>query len=469
MADLHGLARAIFRTLLALLALGCASVGWAACSNTWTHLDTYGGVNCTGNPTHSTRLFTGSTPENVVSQIVAHSNFCIGSGAGAYTSLGCAWWAPEAATAACQIRYTSQTGVITNAARTPGRDCTDLICPPKAGMSAGRLSHDTSIAQTSSPPGLSTLRYACIPTSGGGTTGCTAVTDPDIAFVDYPWNSVVMTGSKTWYVMGPSKYNGESCSMDVMGTGTGGTQTLPEGLTDKPVEPTQCPAGKVPGQVQGMTICVTPGTDAPVVTESKDEKKVTNPDGSTTTTTTTTTTTCTGAGSCTTSTNVTVTNAPSGGGAGTTTSSVTAGTCTSSVGCGMGDESAFGGTCDAGFTCKGDAAMCATAQAINKLKCKLIDAESTEKTLYEGIKAGSVSSGFGTETVAISSGSFSTADLIGGAAGMTDRIVTIGGTGWSKTVTLPFSNVNPYLQQFGTLLVAVAFLVAMGIVFKRST
>jgi hypothetical protein len=109
--------------------------------------------------------------------------------------------------------------------------------------------------------------------------------------------------------------------------------------------------------------------------------------------------------------------------------------------------------------------LCAAAKGVWEQKCALVDATSTERTLYEQIKAGTASGGtLGTSTVAISSSSFSTVNALGVAgACIADRNLVV----WGHSVTLSFSSVCPYLAYLGILLQAVSFLVAMAIVFRR--
>lgn len=455
MAGLHRLA------LLLLLAV----VGTAVYANVFcrsyvaigiTSCGPVASPDCTNKGTGTYTTVAGAMPSTGVNvNVEAVCTAAVGAGAvfmGYNFNVGAAsnWYACEVKNATTYYRV--------RVAITEYASCDAASCQAKLGMSAGRLNHDTGVSPPAAPPTLSTLRYACVPLEGQ--TGCVAETDPDIAFVDNAWDNFQSTGTgtQTWHVQGPSKYTGATCNWTVTGTGLSGTSTLPSGVTDKPVEPSPCPAGKVPATINDTTVCVTPGTDQPVVTEKKDEKKVVNADGSTTTTTTTTTTTCTGSGSCTSVTNVTVNNTPSTGGSGTTTSSVTSGTCTTTVGCGLGSsgESAFGGTCTTNFTCTSeDATSCAIAIAVNQSKC-IADKFMVEDSALKTAGQNAISNSSTTSTSSISVGSLDTSNPFGSTCPTPPTVMV---AGVSRTVPIPCDA----LQAMGMILIAVSLFVAARI------
>jgi hypothetical protein len=68
----------------------------------------------------------------------------------------------------------------------------------------------------------------------------------------------------------------------------------------------------------------------------------------------------------------------------------------------------------------------------------------------------------GNGTVALSSGSFSTTELLGTATGLSDLTVTVVG----RSVTLPFSSLNAWLEALGRLGQAVTFLLCLRIVSR---
>jgi hypothetical protein len=128
-------------------------------------------------------------------------------------------------------------------------------------------------------------------------------------------------------------------------------------------------------------------------------------------------------------------------------------------------QSSFGGTCTAGYTCSGDAAMCATAKASYETNCAL-NQTSAESALYEAHKndapGGVLDSLNLRTTTTLSASSFDQTDLIGGAAGMQDTSIDIAG----RPFLVEFSRVNTWLQLLGYLGVAVTMLLAIRIVFR---
>ncbi len=283
----------------------------------------------------------------------------------------------------------------------------------------------------------------------------------------------VTVGSTQAYCWSNSmRYTGATCV--AAGSPADAPATAPSPIGGTPgVDPP--PQGKCPGTVNGVAVwvsCTTIAESTPTRTTATSS----TPAGATETVakTGTSTTTCVN-GTCTTS-STTVTSVTS---AGSTTVSTTTGTtaitqgsyCTlnpNALMCGGEDkQSVFGGGCTSGYACTGDAIECAIAKAASDMQCKFFEKTSAESTLYDSTKTNTTTTGLGTSSVAISGSSFSQVNLLGTGAGMSDRTVTIQGTGWSKTVTLPFSNVNAHLLQFGNLLVAVSMILAMRIVFRR--
>ena len=126
--------------------------------------------------------------------------------------------------------------------------------------------------------------------------------------------------------------------------------------------------------------------------------------------------------------------------------------------------SIFSGSCG-GYTCQGDAIQCAIAREQHQRACKLFDLSSPESILYdtnkgkEGNQTGNLP---GNETINMA-GRIDTSDALGaGSAGVSDLIVTV----WGKSITLPFSMLNPYLEALGKILLAVSFLIALRIVAR---
>jgi hypothetical protein len=291
---------------------------------------------------------------------------------------------------------------------------------------------------------------------------------PDFGFVD---KNYLGTGSD-WWVEGAAKFTGDECTDQTLGDGLGpttatspGSPASAPGSSKASTDP--CPVGQLAGQVNGSTVCYTPAPDVPVVKKVSDGTTVTNPDGSTTTTTNTTTTTCTGAGSCSSTVSTVTSSVPAGGGTATSTTTQKVSTCTvGQAGCnGTEPASGFLGSCAQGFSCTGDAVMCATARAANDLKCNFFDKTPAEQAIYNStVAAGTSTTGLGTETTAISSANFDQTNLLPGGSCVADKTVTVMG----RPFVVQLSLVCPSLTLLGNLGVALSLLTAMMIVFRRT-
>lgn len=135
-----------------------------------------------------------------------------------------------------------------------------------------------------------------------------------------------------------------------------------------------------------------------------------------------------------------------------------------SGGNGKGGEGAFGGSCANGFTCSGDALLCALSYEQHWRNCRLYDFPTDESKLYtrEKGKEGNRTTDLpGNESVDVT-GRIDSSDAIGGGSCIADVNVTIMG----KTATLPFSMLCPYLAMLGNILVAVAMLLAARIIMR---
>lgn len=254
------------------------------------------------------------------------------------------------------------------------------------------------------------------------------------------------------------------------------SNTEPPGAPPEPPKP-ECENGSK-GQVNGVDVCIPRQKDNGVETgdkkketkEDADKKVVTEEDKKTVckdgkcTTTTTTTTTTTNKATNTTTTTTTTNSKEDGKGEFCKADPKSAqcdGTGTGKGG-GEGEKSAFGGNCAGGFTCTGDAIQCAIGREQHKRACKLFDDKSPESLLYEANKEkqGNQAKDLeANETIDIA-GRIEQTDLIGGGSGVSDLSITVAST----SVTLPFSNLNPYLAALGNLLVAVSMLMAFRII-----
>lgn len=302
----------------------------------------------------------------------------------------------------------------------------------------------------------------------------------------------------------PWVYEGDSWAI---GAGTPGIACLPAddpkpgspGTPGDPPIPRKDPQGPckgIPGQVNGVDVCLDPSSGK---TQGVDWTRVSDKDGNTverktqvdcsgekctvkTTTTggsssggTTTSTTTRGAycaenpksAVCKGSKDDSGSTRGQDGGTGRGPNSGTGnGVKGNGKGDGEGDESSFGGSCASNFTCKGDAIQCAIAQEQHKRACKLFDDKSPESELYDknkGKQGDQTKDLPGNDKVNLNGSTMiDTSDVLGGGSCITDKSVTV----WNRTVTLPFSQICPNLAMFGNLLVAISMLLAMRIVSR---
>jgi len=131
----------------------------------------------------------------------------------------------------------------------------------------------------------------------------------------------------------------------------------------------------------------------------------------------------------------------------------------------MCKKSAFGGSCGA-WTCDGDAIQCAIAKEQHQRACKLIDDHtSQEAQLYASSKGkdGNVTADLpGNSSLSFGSEHYDSTALLGGGSCVSDLSVEVFG----KVVSLPLSNVCPYVQWLRIILLAIGALLWMVIVFK---
>lgn len=205
---------------------------------------------------------------------------------------------------------------------------------------------------------------------------------------------------------------------------------------------------------RGAIGCQTTAVSRPPVTTT------TTSSGSTTTGATTTTggQTTTQTGGTTTSTTINT----SGGSAGNNGSGTGGGNGTGSGG--DGDGGLFSGVCGAPPICDGDAVMCAVAAATFATNCTLSDPKIPTPLYDAAITKTGDQTGLlpGNSTVNVSPSQFDQTELLGAAAGMTDRSITVAG----RQISIPFSSVNVWLARLGLVLQAVTFLVCARIVIR---
>lgn len=237
----------------------------------------------------------------------------------------------------------------------------------------------------------------------------------------------------------------------------------PDKLTDK-----SCPVNQQMGKFNGVSVCMPVDRSVPTKTETVKTTEGTDANGNPKKTTENTTTTCVD-GKCSTVTTTTTTTNNN-----TTTDTTTkegskSGYCTEnpkSVQCGNGDgESSFFGACGADFVCKGDALLCAISSEQHQRDCELFVNKSPESDLYEKAKAldstQSVTKDL-TKDVDISPSKFDSSNILGGGACIPDKNIII----MSKSYSLPFSKVCPYLEYMGSILLMVSFALAARIVAR---
>lgn len=334
----------------------------------------------------------------------------------------------------------------------------DADCGEKKGMAAGTVDADGLVSSGA------TVCDTGPPVSdedAAAGRGCAVTFEKDFSYQD---------ASGKWRTKGKATFKGgRSCLASTL---PNGSPTVPTGsqTTSTTASPSTCSGYW--GEVNGVQVCVPIGDVNTVKADDSKTKITTAPDGSTTTTSTVSSTHCEGGNCTTTSVQTTTTRNPSG----SVTSSITDGTSTTSEprndfcqrnpkhpSC--ADGSAFAGSCTGGFTCTGDAALCAVAKAANEQKC-LLDKPSPEAELYETVKTGT-GTGIASQVTDITSASFNSTSDLGAGAGMADRIVTVSVSGTTRNITIPFSMVNPWLTILGNLMLTLAYLSAMAIVFRR--
>lgn len=280
-------------------------------------------------------------------------------------------------------------------------------------------------------------------------------------------------GTDNCTILPPFEDTGVPC----VGTGGVGSNGLPAPNTDPPLgTPSNCAAGLTPGTVNGVGVCLKPTTGNTQQSTSSQSTATTptiNADGSPgpgltgigPAKTGTSETTCTG-NSCTTVTRTTSTTA---------SGSVSVATekkdeskddyCTKNSRSPLCVTSTFGGACSAGFQCDGDAVQCAVAKEIYSQNCKM-NARNAQADLFDNeiVRVGNRTNDLpGNATINLSSSSFDQSNALGVAAQcIQDVTVTVMGS----TAVLPFSRVCAILEQLGSVLLAVSFLLAARIVTR---
>lgn len=267
----------------------------------------------------------------------------------------------------------------------------------------------------------------------------------------------------------PFQDTGVAC----VGAGAVGSNGLPAANTEPPIgTPSNCAAGLIPGQVNGVGVCLKPSVGNTVQSSSSGgTSTITNPDGSPGGSTvtggkqTTADTTCAGS-TCTTKTETTSQNP---GGGSTVSQELKSESkddfCTKNPKSPLCVSSSFGGACSGGFVCDGDAIQCALAREVYAQNCKL-NARNSNTDLFdiESIKTGNRTLDLpGNATVNVGASSFDQSNALGVSA-QCIQDVTISVMG--NSAVLPFSRVCSMLEQLGSVLLAVSFILAARIVTR---
>lgn len=282
----------------------------------------------------------------------------------------------------------------------------------------------------------------------------------------YP--TAIKSDSGTWTTQGIAKYSGATCDPSVINDLN--KQADPEFESQPNPEPSKSPecTNGYQGTVNGVSVCVPPKASSGIVgTETKD-----NGDG--TKTDTKTDVKCEN-GKCevtkTSTTTNTTTNTTVGTSSSTSTvdkaaycnENKTAGVCKDENGDNPDGTGSFTGNCDAGFQCKGDAVQCAIAKEQHRRMCQIFDDKSPETALFnqskgkDGIQRGDEGSPIDL------AGRISTDSLIGAGSCMTDFQIQF----MDRPVNVKLSNLCPYLEMLGNILVAVGMVMAIRIVGVR--
>jgi len=273
-----------------------------------------------------------------------------------------------------------------------------------------------------------------------------------------------------WITKGTAKYSGGTCDPAVINKlnedSDPGYEPPPNPEPAKPPE-SACPNG-FPGEVNGVTVCVPPKSSSGTTEmESKDNGDGTKTDSKTDVK-------CEN-GKCEITKTTTTINTTNNSTIGTTSSSTTvdktaycsqnktAGVCKDENGDNPDGTGSFTGNCDAGFQCKGDAVQCAIAKEQHRRMCQIFDDKSSESKLFnqlkgkEGIQRGDEGSPIDL------TGRISTDSLIGAGSCMPDFQIQF----MDRPVNVKLSNLCPYLEMLGNILVAVGMVMAIRIVGVR--
>lgn len=224
-----------------------------------------------------------------------------------------------------------------------------------------------------------------------------------------------------------------------------------------------CPGGSS-GQVNGVTVCVPYDPNMNTIESVKASTSTTANGSGTVSTVTTTNTSCTN-GSCnTTSTTVVNVNGTPSSETKTTQEPQTDFCAKNPTDPQCSKSGAFSGACASGFVCTGDAVQCALAREVHTQNCR-INAVTPESGIYEASKGKSGNQTTelpGNESHTFGPASFDQSDALGGGSCISDLTIEVLG----NSVSLPVSNVCPYLLWLRSALLAIGAILWIVIVFR---
>ena len=276
-----------------------------------------------------------------------------------------------------------------------GNQCVVKPAPDSCELLADMCSGSQGMSTNFSLPGRKTgVSFTCMAPTAIGTNdplpGCTKGCMAQVG----GFTTSYQDNSGSWVTTGTAKYSGATCDPSVINdlNSEADPEYVPEEnpKTSDKADPS-CPNG-FKGTVNGVSVCVPPKSSSGISElEEKD-----NGDG--TKTNTKTEVKCEN-GKCevtktSTTTNTTTNNTVSSSSVTTTVDKAdycsknsSAGVCKNEQGEEEGKGS-FGGSCQAGFTCKGDAAMCAMAKEQHKRNCETLEEDKDPSSFFNQVKNG---------------------------------------------------------------------------------
>lgn len=340
------------------------------------------------------------------------------------------------------------------------QQCVDK-CSPMAGKQYGT---NDSFMYSNNPSKTPSICVGQCELNYGGGSACSAGKTS---------SGAITGGSCNYY--GPFTATGKSCADNsITSGGSSGDPDKDAGnALNKPKDASSCSkSGGYWGSVNGVDTCVPANSKSSESPNSNRTTQKTNSDGTKSESTENSKTSCAD-GVCSTTTTTTTTNYNSDGSKKDSSTSTDSkqqdqiSFCKNNPGdpgCKQTSDSSFGGTCKTGFTCDGDAAQCATAKASWTSACALGNSDGS--TLAEKIISGSdpALSDATTNPLVPKTQSIQqiTPSRTLSAGCPADFSVSVLG----KTETFSFSQVCPYLQIMGSILVGVAWISAFFIMSR---